>query len=90
MNRSGILAAVIVTLAVAAAVTGEATQEPATDLGRLAASLDLTGACARRWLERLGAVAGAPATERLQAVSLTGEPLLERHGGGSSGLWIRT
>lgn len=83
MARGGLL--IVCWLAVASA-TGAAeasAPEASTDLRKLAASLDLTGQGVARWLARLGVTRDGPPVERLLAVSLTGELLMERHGEGS-------
>lgn len=83
MNQPELLVAGCVTLAMVTGVSGKAAQQGLTDLPRLAASLDLTERGVRSWLEQLGVGVDVPPTERLLAVSLTGKPLLERHGGSS-------
>jgi hypothetical protein len=84
MAHWGFLAVSCATLAVTIGVSGEAAQERPMDLPGLVARLDLTEAGARRWLEQLGVNGDGASTERLMAVSVTGAPLLEREGGGSS------
>jgi hypothetical protein len=54
------------------------------DPGSLAKVLDLTGDGVSRWLKRLGVTRDGPHTERLLAVNLTGELLMERQGDSSS------
>ncbi len=84
MAYRGFLAASCATLAITVGVNGEAAQERSMDLPALVARLDLTEGGARRWLEQLGVTSDEASTERLMAVSVTGAPLLEREGGGSS------
>lgn len=84
MKRPGLLIAGWVTVALASGVSGEAAQDRLTDLPRLVADLDLTERGLGRWLGELRVTADDPPTETLLAVNVTGERLLERHGGSSS------
>jgi hypothetical protein len=84
MNRPRLLIAVGATLVLASAVSGETAQEQLTDLPKLVTNLDLTERGIRRWLKELSVTGDQPPTERLLAVSVTGERFFERHGGSSS------
>jgi hypothetical protein len=74
-------------LVVMATGVGQAREgEQGTDLRRMATQLDLSERGVRLWLHQLGVNGDrdGEAAERLLAVSMTGERLLERPGGSSS------
>jgi hypothetical protein len=83
MASKRLLIASWVMLVIVTGASGEAAHEGLVDPAKLAATLDLTEGGVRRWLDRLGVSGDGPPTERLLAVSLTGQPLMERHGASS-------
>jgi hypothetical protein len=82
MAHRGLLFACWIALGVAGVASADA-QGRSIDLSRLASSLDLSERGAARWLARLETSGGSASTERLLAVSVTGELLMERDGGRS-------
>lgn len=84
MRRPGVLAFSWMAMSVAMGTAGGASPERVTDLPKLAAGLDLTGAGVRRWLAQLGVGPDRPPTERLLALSRTGGLLMARDGDRSS------
>lgn len=84
MGRRHLLVAVWLTLAMAGGVRADERREATEDLRSLAVKLNLTDKGVTRWLEKLGVTRGGEETERLLAVSMTGELLLERQGGRAS------
>ena len=83
MASKRLLIASWVMLVIVTGASGEAAHEGLVDPAKLAATLDLTEGGVRRWLDRLGVSGDGPPTERLLAVSLTGQLVEERHGGSS-------
>ena len=82
MRQRGLVLAGWVTLVLTSATAAEGRQLP-PNLSSLADMLGLKGRGIERWLNRLGASVSEPA-ERLLAVNLEGEALVERNGQGSS------
>jgi hypothetical protein len=68
-------------VAMAAGVRADERHEPGEDLRALAVTLNLTDKGVARWLEKLGVTGEGEQTERLLAVSMTGEVLMQRQGG---------
>ena len=83
MASKRLLIASWVMLVIVTGASGEAAHEGLVDPAMLAATLDLTEGGVRRWLDRLGVSGDGSPTERLLAVSLTGQLVEERHGGSS-------
>jgi hypothetical protein len=63
---------------------GSAAPTRQKELQKLATALDLTDRGVGKWLDRLGVIAGNADSERLIAVTVTGELLFERQGDASS------
>ena len=73
MASERLLIASWVMLVIVTGASGEAAHEGPVDPAKLAVTLDLTEGGVRRWLDRLGVSGDGPPTERLLAVSLTGQ-----------------